>query len=295
MNENILNFYKQTSLFTELGFYKDFAVNLPNDIKELCLLQRMQIIHPAVFKEKDIRKQTNCFWGNMTEIPLSRIEYEDDYFPTAISMFAELLRRNPNYTKERAAKDKIQVTCRGQAILLAATLKAKGIPARARSGFASYVEVDEYWDHWITEYYDEKINSWILADADCCCNDIEDFDIYNMPRDKFLFGAEAYLAMRNKTILEEKVIYASNPLTKGMKAALRGLFYDFHSLMNNEIIFLHVPSYIKEKNFELSEEEFKELDILANLMLNPNKNFDKLLAVWNNELKFRILTGALNG
>ena len=295
MNKDILEFYKQTSLFTELGFYKEFVQKFPNDIKDLCLLQRMQIIHPAVFQDKDIIKKTDCFWGNMTEIPLARIHYEDDYFPTAISMLAELLRRSSSYSKERKAKDKIQVTCRGQAILLAATLKAKGIPARARSGFASYVEPGEYWDHWITEYFDEKTNSWILADADCCCNDDLDFDIYNIPRDKFLCGAEAYLAMRNKTILEEKIIYASNPLTKGMKAALRGLFYDFHSLMNNEIIFLHVPTYIHEKNFLLNEEEYKELDALATLMLDPNNNFDELLNIWNTNLKFRLLTGALNG
>ena len=38
----------------------------------------------------------------------------------------------------------------------------------------------------------------------------------------------------------------------------------------NEIIFLHVLKYIQDKNFELSEEEYKELDELANLMLVPN-------------------------
>ena len=221
---------------------------LSNNIKDLCLLQRMQIIHPAVFHDKDIIKETDCFWGNMTEIPFARIHYEDDYFPTAISMLAELLRRSSSYSKERKAKDKIQVTCRGQAILLAATLKAKGIPARARSGFASYVEPGEYWDHWITEYFDEKTNSWILADADCCCNDDLNFDIYNIPRDKFLCGAEAYLAMRNKTILEVKIIYASSPLTRGMKAALRGLFYDFHSLMNNENNYIEL--FYSEKLFD---------------------------------------------
>ena len=79
-----------------------------------------------------------------------------------------------------------------------------------------------------------------------------------------------------------------------MKAALRGLFYDFHSLMNNEIIFLHIPRYIKEKNFELTEEEYKELDNLSRLMLNPNDNFDELKYIWENNLKYRILSGALN-
>lgn len=79
-----------------------------------------------------------------------------------------------------------------------------------------------------------------------------------------------------------------------MKASLRGLFYDFHSIMNNEIIFLHLPKYIRNKNFELSEEEYKELDELATLMLDIDLNFEKLLDIWNNKSKFRILSGALN-
>ena len=64
--------------------------------------------------------------------------------------------------------------------------------------------------------------------------------------------------------------------------------------MNDEIIFLHMPKYIQDKNFELSEEEYKELDNLANLMLSPNENFSKLQEIWNNIPKFRIMSGALN-
>ena len=64
--------------------------------------------------------------------------------------------------------------------------------------------------------------------------------------------------------------------------------------MNDEIIFLHLPKYMQDKNLELSEEEYKELDELATLMLNPDSNFDKLLKIWNNNLKFRMMSGALN-
>ena len=37
---NTTDFYILTSEFTELGFYREFARNLPDDINELCLLQR---------------------------------------------------------------------------------------------------------------------------------------------------------------------------------------------------------------------------------------------------------------
>lgn len=79
-----------------------------------------------------------------------------------------------------------------------------------------------------------------------------------------------------------------------MEAILRGLFYDFHSLMNDEIIFLHLPSYVYNSKFDLTEDELKELDDLAELMLNPNENFNQLLDIWDNNSKFRIMSGALN-
>lgn len=296
MSEDILEFYKQTSLYTDLGLYKDYMKNLTDSIDELCVLQRVQIIHPIAYSNPSIRKETNCFWGNMTEVSTTRLDYEDDLFPTAISMISELLRKDSKYHKDRKAENKIHVTCRGEAILLAATLKAKGYSARVRSGFAPYIKYDGVnYDHWITEYYDETKNRWVLVDADEHCPDHEmGFDLNDIPRDKFLFGAEAYLGMRNKQLKDEEIYYASDPATLGLRASLRGLFYDFHSLMNNEIIFLHLPRYIQNKNFELSEEEYIELDELATLMLNPDSNFDKIKEIWDTKPKFRIMSSALN-
>ena len=297
MEKKILDFYKQTSLYTDLGLYKDFMKNLTDNIDELCVLQRKQIIHPVAFDKTDIRMQEKCFWGDMTKVPITRLDYEDDLFPTAISMISELLRKDSNYNENRKAENKIHVTCRGEAILLAATLKAKGYSARARSGFAPYIKYDGVaYDHWITEYFDEVKNRWVLVDADEHCPDHEmGFDLNDIPRDKFIFGAEAYLGIRNNKYKTEEIYYASDPATLGLKASLRGLFYDFHSLMNDEIIFLHLPKYIQDKNFELTEDEYKELDELATLMLAPDKNFDELLNIWNNMPKYRIMSGALNG
>ena len=79
------------------------------------------------------------------------------------------------------------------------------------------------------------------------------FDLNDVPRDKFIFCAEAYLGMRSNKYKTEEIYYASDPTTLGLKASIRGLFYDFHSLMNDEIIFLHLPKYIQDKKFELSE------------------------------------------
>lgn len=64
--------------------------------------------------------------------------------------------------------------------------------------------------------------------------------------------------------------------------------------MNHEIIFLHQPAYVSDKNFKLSDEELTEIDQLAELMLEPDTNFSLLQKIWNQNEKFRILRGGLN-
>lgn len=302
VNKKILEFYKKTSLYTDLGLYTNFAKNLTNDIGELCKLQRNQIIHPFDLKDEVMRKDSNSFYGDMTKIPTTDLCYENDLYPSALAMLAELLRRDKTYSINRKIEDKIHVCCREEAILLASILKAKNIPARVRSGFTKYVNLSgkQAGDHWITEYYDLKKEKWTLVDADMCFdkNILEeyhiDFNLLDIPREKFIFGAEAYLGIRQNKLKPEEIYYSSSPLTLGIEASIRGLFYDFHSLMNDEIIFLHMPKYIIDKNFKLTEEEYIELDELASLMLEPEKNFDKLNDIWQKNEKFRIMSGGMN-
>lgn len=283
MNKEILDFYKRTSMYTDLGLYKTFAKNLTNDINELCLLQRRQIIHPVWIKlglEQDKREK-------------HYLRYEDEVLTSAINILNELLRRNKEYSVNRNDKDKVFVTCRGQAILLAAILKSKNIPARVRSGFASYFNDDNtYGDHWIVEYYDKD---WRLADPDCYYELIDkNINPTNMNKNLFLTGAEAYIKIRDKQINARNIYYQSEPPIIGLKAAIRALFYDFNCLMNNEIYFLLQPKYVLKKNYDLNDDELKELDYLANLMLEPNKNFNELKNIWGKKIKFKDMGGAFN-
>ncbi len=292
MRQDILDFYQGTSAYTDLGLYADFARSLPDDLYALARLQRSQIIHPVAFYTPGIRTRTDTVWGDMTRIPETRLQYEDDIFPTAQAILHELLRRNPVYGEGRRAEDKVFVTCRGQALLLTATLKAKGIPARVRSGYAGYVKADDgYDDHWITEYYDAGAGCWKLADADIF--GFAEVDVTDIPRERFLTGGQAWLSFRSGAVKAEQLRNAGGE--RGIQAAVMGLFDDFHALMGNEIIFLHLPRYLMEKGLVPEEEDCRELDGLARLLLEPDQNFDRLREIWEKERKYRILSGGLNG
>ena len=46
-----------------------------------------------------------------------------------------------------------------------------------------------------------------------CQGDTVDFNFNDVPRDKFISGATAYLSLRNGKYKENEICYASNPLT----------------------------------------------------------------------------------
>ncbi len=289
-----MEFYKNTSPYTYLGEYKDFAViEIPDAIHEICALQRNQIIHPVAFNDIYVREQKECFWGDMRKIPVYTLDYEDTILPTAMSMMGELLRRDKNYSSERKTENKIHVTCRGQAILLASILKAKEIPTRVRSGFAKYLSDDgKYCDHWVVEYFDEEKNKWRLVDADqYYTNNYEIKDWTDIDKTKFEYAAQVYLGLRSGIYSQNNIIYEGIDKESGFKAALRALFYDFHCIMNDEMMFGYMPMYIIDKEYNLSNEEIEEIDELAKLMLDVDRYFYKIQDIWNNNMKFRIMTG----
>lgn len=298
--KKLLIFYLQTSTYTHLGPYTDFIRTLPDDIEELCILQRKQTIHAKeLYYDKDIRKKKNHPNGDMTKIPKDRMNNEEDIFQTAISIFSELLRRDPKYSINREAKNKIHIVCRGSALMLTSTLKCKGIPARVRVGFTKYYNTfPECEDQWNTEWYDLKEKRWKMVDSSGLggYNNIADEQLLDIPKDKFITAAEAWKQIRNNTLPKEIEIVDLGGY-KGLKAAWLQLMNDFNSLMNNERSFLFQPVYMyeyKDNHYfirDFTKEELKELDELADLMIDCDKNLDKLYNIYKKQLKYRIMLG----
>lgn len=297
-DKNILNFYKEFSIYTNPGLYQKNLIDLPDNIKKIGELIRKNIIHRTTLTAGNTRTNLDKKFGDMNKVPWYR-QPEDDILVTAPAMFAELYRRDKRgFSNNRKEEDKLVLTCRFVSIIVASILKSKGIPCRVRSGNAPYFNMHSLGkvstDHWINQYWDSKQNKWITIDVDGSWSLNDDLDPYNIPEGKFDFPADAWLAIRNKKTNPNYFYNAGD--VHGSIVVFWSLFYDFHCLMNDEIIYLYGPinNWGVPKVFDnLSEKELKKIDTLALLMQDPDKNFDKLQKIWNSNKELRLLKGGL--
>ena len=292
MNQRVLDHYLEFSIFTNPGLYKNYLKTLPDEVKELGELLRKNFVHRSTLHAGNVGTNADMKYGDMKEMPWWR-QAEDDNLTTTAAMIAEFFRRDEKgLTPEKKVEDKLVLTCRYVAILMVSILKTKGIPARVRSGFAGYFEnTKDSWDHWITQYWSTSENRWITVDVDGSWHRTG-FDMYDIPEGKFDFSAQTWLGVRKGEMSENHFRNAGG--FDGLIAIVWALFYDFHCIMNNEILYLHHPELTMYGNFpKLPADKLKEMDDLATLMINPEGNFDKLRDIWETKKEFRLLKGAL--
>ena len=90
--------------------------------------------------------------------------------------------------------------CRHFTVLMVALLRAQGVPARARCGFGGYFGNDLFEDHWVCEYWNSSVQRWMLVDAQIDARQREiftiDFDLTDVPRDRFLIAGDAWTKCR---------------------------------------------------------------------------------------------------
>jgi len=101
----------------------------------------------------------------------------------------------------RAPERRVLGRCNSFALMLVTMLRAKGVPARSRGGFAAYFNPPNFEDHWVCEYWDAEERRWRLADPQ-----IDEvwrrrleirFDTLDVPAPQFLTAAEAWRRCRS--------------------------------------------------------------------------------------------------
>jgi hypothetical protein len=290
MQQSQLDHFRSFSPFTFPGLYQELLQrDLPEDIAETGRLVKRQVIHKMTLYAGRNGAHLNPAYGNTSEVPWYR-QSEDDYFPTAAAMLAELYRRDPRgFVTDRAQENKLIVTCRFVAILMASILKSRGIPARVRAGYAPYIPSDHIEDHWITQFWHDPAQRWITIDADTSLED-RPFDPFDMPPDTFMFAADVWLSVRAGR--QDRNAFRTHGPTALDELGAQ-VIADFHCLMNNEIPYTQYPLFVASDFDDSNEAKLQELDAFARLMQQPDENFGRLQDIWETRRDFRLLKGGL--
>ncbi|WP_158853722.1 transglutaminase-like domain-containing protein [Saccharothrix deserti] len=209
------------------------------------------------------------FWGNgdITDhgFPAERLAEVDLRY--ASDMFARLHELNPApLDQERAPTERIVGCCRDFTLLFVAMARHHGIPARSRVGFAGYPAPGWYVDHVVAEVWDG--DRWRLVDPQFPASDV---DLLDVPRDRFLVGADAWRACRSGAIEAERFVvspHLSIPGTRGLPQVRHDLVQDLASLNKHEMILWDLWGGLRDEP-EVSEEDVAATDSLADLLQNP--------------------------
>lgn len=135
-------------------------------------------------------------------------QQERNIRPAADILRAALELVAPPLDRPRSLDQRVVGTCRHFAVLSCAFLRARGIPARARCGFATYFVPDRAVDHWITEHFSFTDDRWVRVDSEIIGLDL---GLVARPDDlapgEFLTGGEAWRRCRDG---------ASDPMSFGV-------------------------------------------------------------------------------
>jgi hypothetical protein len=153
---------------------------LPSTPVELCAATQALVVQPDAVTDLGI--------------PEARQDEKNIRSSSAILRALEALDDRP-FDQPRVLTDRVVGTCRHFAVLSCAFLRHRGIPARARCGFASYVVPGSFVDHWIVEYRHATDERWVRLDPE-----ILGSEIVPTPEDlsdgEFLTGGEAWTLCR---------------------------------------------------------------------------------------------------
>ncbi len=187
-DEKLLAAYTEPGVFTGLDGYE----------AEIDALRAHQASAAAVVQGVLMHEALGHLYG----ITLPDERREEIQLHGAAAMLALAQRFEPGpLTRPRSPERRVLGNCRHFATLFVAIMRRKGVPARARCGFATYFAPGKHFEHWVGEYWNGGEQRWVLVDAQVDAVQREafqiNFDPLDVARDRFLVAGDAWRACRS--------------------------------------------------------------------------------------------------
>jgi hypothetical protein len=129
--------YVQPGPFTGLGRFGAEVDALPADPAALARVVQGLLIHVGLTSAYHV------------SLPADRVAHEREIHGAAALLARARSLEAAAITAARPTEWRVACVCRHFATLFVALMRRKGIPARARCGFAGYFAPGKYADHWV--------------------------------------------------------------------------------------------------------------------------------------------------
>jgi hypothetical protein len=261
-----LPYYTEPGPMTSPGRHAHLLGDLPHDVTGIA-----DVLHGLVIHEH----LAELYGVTLTE---------DDRASVHVRPVRDLLglivaRDARPLTEPRERARRLAGNCRHFTVLLVTILRAHGVPARARCGFGGYFGSEFFEDHWVCEYWDTSVQAWRLADAQIDATQREifdaDFDLADVPRDRFLVAGDAW-AMCREGAADPAVFGLSLMKESGMWWIAGNLMRDAAALGNVELLPWDCWGAMPAPDAQIGDDDVVLFDRLAGYTRIPDEAFDLL-------------------
>jgi len=195
---------------------------------------------------------------------------------------------------ERLPANRLVGCCRDFTVLSLTLLRAAGIPARARVGFAGYFAPGWWIDHVVAEVWVAAEGCWRLIDANLGETHPRPdggapFDTADVPRDLFLTGPAAWRACRAGEMDPERFVVAPHldePYLRGWSYLRHNLIHDLATLDKCEMLLWDTWGLLTDT--PATPDELDLLDRVAAITGVPDPTREDLLALHTAEPALRV-------
>jgi hypothetical protein len=279
-----LQFYSRPATMTSPGSYAPLLGGLPRDVPGLAAVAQGLLIHEHIAPAYGVTlsdEQRASVHVRPVKRMLELIVATDDR-PLDVA---------------RAPEARLPVNCRHFTVLMVAMLRAQGTPARARCGFGGYFHDTMFEDHWVCEYWHAGQQRWILVDAQIDARQRDlfsiDFDVTDVPRDRFLIAGEAWARCRSG---------AADPGTFGLSIINEAgdwwiagnLMRDAAALGNIELLPWDCWGAMPQADEPIDESRCALFDRLATLTQSPDSSFAELQRLCQEDSRLRVPAAVRN-
>jgi len=310
MNQSA-EYYSLPGQLTGLFEFKDFTDWLSPDPRVIFQVVQGLLVHDMWLDRYGIMPQQKQLSKTCTRSAKDLLLHAQK-----LSSLSLALPHNP--------EDRVVGSCREFALLAAAFFRAKGIPARARCGFALYLALDGFYeDHWLCEYWNGEY--WVAIDSQI--DPFQQSTFYNyaatetigseykkmlltvnpldVSKKHFINAGVAWKLYRSSQVPAEKFGISSDPKQYELETLygpwfIRGqLLRDFAALNKVEaapfLVRLEVGEtwdawrLVAAKDEELQESDLELLDTIAELCINADNIQEIRNLFQGNELLYPLL------